>query len=126
MQNRLVNKQKGMTLISWVIVVAFVGFLFMLAVRILPVFAESHTIESVWKKMENDTALVGASKAQIRTSIMRKLKVNNVSVLTKKQIKIKKLKGNYIVSAEYEPRGNIIGKLDYIASFKYEAKIRSK
>jgi len=119
------RNQKGMTLISWMVVISLVGFFFMLAIRIVPIFAEDHTIGSVWGNMEKDSALVGKSPAEIRGAVMRKLKVNNVTVLQEKDIKIKKLNDSYIVSVEYEPRGKIIGKLDFIASFKHEARIKA-
>lgn len=120
------NKQKGMTLISWLVVIAFIGFHFMLAIRIVPVFAEDHTISTFWKNLENDTALVGATPAKIRSAVMKKFRMNNITALKQEDIKIKKDSGHYLVTAEYEPRGKIIGPLDFIVSFKHEAKIRAR
>ncbi len=120
------NKQKGMTLISWVIVIAFIGFHFMLAIRIVPIFAEDHTISTFWKNLENDTALVGATPEKIRSAVMKKFRINNITALKKEDIKIKKASDHYLVTAEYEPRGKIIGPLDFIVSFKHEAKIRAR
>lgn len=121
-----IDKQKGMTLISWVIVIAFIGFHFMLAIRIVPIFAEDHTISTFWKNLENDTSLVGATPAKIRSSVMKKFRINNITALKQEDIKIKKASDHYLVSAEYEPRGKIIGPLDFVVSFKHEAKIRAR
>ncbi|MDT8453045.1 MAG: DUF4845 domain-containing protein [Gammaproteobacteria bacterium] len=126
MKKQTLNKQKGMTLISWVIVIAFVGFHFMLAIRIVPVFAEDHTISTFWKNLENDIALVGATPAKIRSAMMKKFRINNISALKQEDIKVKKSGDHYLVTAEYEPRGKIIGPLDFIVSFKHEAKIRAR
>lgn len=120
------GKQKGMTLISWVVVIAFIGFHFMLAIRIVPVFAEDHTITTFWKTLENDTALVGASPANIRKSVMKKFRINNITALKQEDIKIKRSGDHYVVTADYEPRGKIIGPLDFIVSFKHEANIRAR
>ena len=124
MKINIMKKQKGMTLISWIVVLAFVGFQFMMAIKILPVFAEDHTIASFWNKLGDDPALVGATPKAIRESVLKKLKINNVYALHKDDIVITKSDGYYIVSVEYEPRGQLIGKLDYIASFSHEARIR--
>lgn len=124
LKKQTMNKQKGMTLISWVVVIAFIGFHFMLAIRIVPVFAEDHTISTFWKTLENDTALVGASPAKIRSAVMKKFRMNNVKALQSEDVKIKKAGDHYLVTAKYEPRGKIIGPLDFIVSFAHEAKIR--
>lgn len=115
-----------MTMISWVVVLAFVGFQFMLAIKIVPVFAEDHTIGTIWKGLENDTALVGLPPKKIRKTIAKKMKMNNVYGFDMSAVKIKRSKGYYIVTTEYEPRGKIMGSLDFIATFKHEAKIKAK
>lgn len=126
LKKQTMNKQKGMTLISWLVVIAFIGFHFMLAIRIVPIFAEDHTISTFWKNLENDTALVGATPAKIRSAVMKKFRINNITALKQEDIKIKKASGHYLVTAEYEPRGKIVGALDFIATFKHEAKIRAR
>ncbi|MCK5001391.1 MAG: DUF4845 domain-containing protein [Gammaproteobacteria bacterium] len=126
MKKQLMKKQQGMTITSWMFVVAIVGFFFMMAIRIGPVFAEDLTISSIWDNLENEPSLVGESPKNIRKSVMKKFAMNNIKVLKKGDIKITRDKGYYIVKVEYEPRGKIIGKLDFIATFKHEAKIRAK
>ena len=126
MKKQLMKKQQGITMTSWIVVIAIVGFLFMMAVRIGPVFAEDLTISSIWDNLENDPSLVGKSPKDIRESVMKQFSMNNIKALKKGDIKITRAKDYYIVRAEYEPRGKIIGKLDFIASFKHEAKIRAK
>ncbi len=126
MKKRSMEKQKGMTLISWVVVLVFVGFQFMLAIKILPTFAEDHTIKTIWKELENDAAVVGLAPKRIKKHIMKKMKINNVYDFDMSTVKIKKSKGYYIVTTEYEPRGKIVGPLDFIVSFKHEAKVKAK
>ena len=113
-------------MISWLVVLVFVGFQFMLAIKIVPVFAEDHTIGTIWKSLEHDTALVGMSPKKMKKSIMRKMKMNSVYDFDMSTIKIKKSKGYYIVTTEYEPRGKIMGPLDFIATFKHEARVKAK
>ena len=126
MKKQSIKNQKGMTFISWVVVLAFVGFQFMLGIKILPVFAEDHTIKTIWTGLEADTSLVGLSPKGIMRNIEKKMKMNNVYGFDMDMIKIKKSKDFYTVTVIYEPRGNIVGPLDFIASFKHEAKVRSR
>lgn len=125
MRKQSIKRQKGMTMISWAIILVFVGFQFMLAIKILPEFAEDHTIGGLWDKLGKEASLVGLSKKELKARILKRLKLNNVYSKTSEDIKIKKSKGYYIVTIEYEPRGKILGKLDYIMSFKHETKIKA-
>ena len=126
MRKKSLQKQKGLTFISWVIIIAFIGFHFMVGIRVMPILADAYTIEKVWKELSSDTSLVGANPRKIRQAITRKLRVNNVNLLKSENIKVKKSKGNYVVTANYEPRGKIVGKMDFIMTFTHEAKIRAK
>ncbi|MDH5711406.1 MAG: DUF4845 domain-containing protein [Gammaproteobacteria bacterium] len=126
MKINTMKNQKGMTLISWMVVLAFAGFQFMLAIRIMPVFAEDHTITSIWKALETDIELVGKSPKDIHKSIQRKFKINNVKDIDPRDIVIRKSEGYNVVTLEYEPRGKLVGPLDFIVSFKHEAKIKSR
>ena len=126
MQKQIIKNQKGMTMISWMIVLVFVGFQFMLAIKIVPVFAEDHTIKTIWKGLENDTDLVGAPAKKIRKTIMKKMKMNSIYDFDMSTVKIKKSKGYYIVTIKYEPRGKLVGPLDFIANFKHEARVKAR
>lgn len=125
MKKQSLKKQKGMTMISWAVVLVFVGFQFLMAVKIIPVFAEDHTIGGLWENLGNEASLVGETPKNIRGLILKRLRINNVYSIQRDDIKIKRARGYYIVTVEYEPRGSIIGKLDYIVSFKHEAKIKA-
>lgn len=126
MQKHAMNRQKGMTLISWIVILAFVGFNGLIAINVAPVYFTDSNITSLWAGLETDGGLVGQSPKNIRKVISKRLKINNVYGIKKEDIKIRKSKGYYIVLLEYEPRGRIVGSLDYITTFKHEAKIRVK
>lgn len=125
MKKQSLKKQKGMTMISWAVVLVFIGFHFMMAIKIIPLFAEDHTIAGAWEKLGNEALLVGATPQKIRALVVKRLRLNNVYSLENDDIKIKLSKGYYVVTVEYEPRGTILGKLDYVVSFKHVAKIKA-
>jgi hypothetical protein len=120
------NKQKGMTAIGMVIMVAIVGFNVLVAINVAPTYFTDSNIASLWKSLETDQTLIGLSSKKIRKVVIKRLKVNNVYGIKKEDVVIKKAKGFYIVTLEYEPRGKIVGSLDYIMTFKHEARVRIK
>ncbi|MBT8438183.1 MAG: DUF4845 domain-containing protein [Gammaproteobacteria bacterium] len=117
------KKQKGMTLISWLVILAIVLFNAIIALNIVPVYINDQSVKSLMKNMETDTTVRGDSPKQLKQAITKRLRVNNVYSVTKEHITIKKAKNAYLVIIEYEPRGRLMGNLDYIVSFKHEARI---
>ncbi len=123
--NKLPTSQRGMTLISWIVVIAFLLFQGIMAMNILPVYLTDASVKSVLKGLESDPTLSDANSAKIREVIMKRLKINNVYDFKKDYITIRKARQGYRVTVEYEPRGKLIGSLDFIVTFKHEATVAS-
>jgi len=121
------KKQKGLTLISWLAIIAVVLFNAIIAMNIVPVYLNDHSVKTLMESLESDSSVRGATPKKIKQVITKKLRVNNVYSVTKEHITIKKTKKNdYLVTIEYEPRGKLVGSLDYIATFKHEARIPAR
>lgn len=126
MLKHAMNKQKGMTTIGWIVMIAIVGFNGLVAINVAPVYFTDSNVASLWRNLESDSTLVGKGIREIRESVGKRLKVNNVYDIKKDDIDIKKEKGFYVVTIKYEPRGKIIGSLDYIITFEHVARIPIK
>ncbi len=122
MKNSISN-QRGLTLISWVVVIVFILFQGVIAMNVIPVYMTDSTISTIMKNLPNDPAAKRASTKELRNVVAKKIRMNSVYTIKPENIKIKKGRGENIVLIEYEPRGKLIGTLDYIVSFKHEARI---
>jgi hypothetical protein len=118
--------QRGMTMLSWIVVIAFLLFQGIMAMNIIPVYIADSSVSTVFKGLESDPTLADASSSRIREVIMKRLKINNVYDISKDNITIKRAKGGYLVTIAYEPRGKLVGNLDFIISFEHEAQIASR
>lgn len=117
------KKQKGLTLISWLAIIGLLLFNAIIAMNVIPVYINDHSVKTLMQNLENDSALRGATPKKIKDIIAKRLRVNNVYSIKKDNIKLLKSKKGYVVSIEYEPRGKLIGSLDYIVTFSHEAII---
>lgn len=124
-QYSLPARQRGMSLISWVIVIAFLLFQGIMAMRVIPVYVSDASVSSIMKKLPDDSTLSNASVRTIRETIEKRLKINNIYDIDRSDIVIKPTRGGYDVTLDYEARGNLIGNMDYVISFKHEATIAS-
>ena len=120
------KKQKGLTLISWLAIIAVVLFNAIIAMNVVPVFLNDHSVKSIMEDLETDPSLRGATPKKIKETITKRLRVNNVYSVSKEHITIAKDKTYYIITIEYEPRGKLVGRLDYIISFKHKASVLAR
>ncbi len=117
------KKQKGLTLISWLAIIAVVLFNAIIAMNVVPVYLNDHSVKSLMQSLESDSAVKGATPKKIKDIITKRLRINNIYSINKNHISIKKFKTDYVITIEYEPRGRLVGSLDYIVSFKHEARV---
>lgn len=120
------RNQQGLTMISWIIVIAFLGFQGVLAMNVIPVYMQDASVKSIVKDLANDSELRTANAKKIREVINKRLRINNIYDIEKENIKIKKSRSGYNVNITYEPRGTLVGNLDYIVTFSHDGVVPAK
>src|SRR6185295_4062739 len=98
------HDERGMTLISWILVLA-VAFLFGLAqLGLVLVYVEylkiTSSLSSVQKEFSGQTATI----ADLRTSLSKRFDIESVHVISKQDVKIDRGAGGYILRAKYDHR----------------------
>jgi hypothetical protein len=121
-----IRKQQGLTLISWVVVIVFLLFQGVIAMNVIPVYITDSSVAEIMKSLPGDPKSQGLSPRELKTVLAKRLSINSIYDVTAENITIKKGRGVNIVTIEYEPRGKLIGNLDYIVSFSHEAKVASR
>lgn len=128
MMNRImhksVKKQRGLTLISWLVIIVFLLFQAVIAMRVLPVYMADASIKSIMEDLPNDPKARETATSDLKKLVTKRLSMNSIYTIEPNNIKIKKGRGENIVTIEYEPRGNLIANLDYIITFKHVARIK--
>ena len=117
------KKQKGLTMLGWLMILAIVIFNGVIALNVVPVYINDHSVKSVMRNLEMDTTIRDKSAKALKEIINKRLRINNVYTVSKENVSIKKIKGAYHVTINYEPRGKLVGNLDYIVTFRHQAKI---
>jgi len=124
--NNSISKQRGLTLISWVVVIVFILFQGVIAMNVLPVYMTDATVSSIMKELPDDVTAQRASVKELKAVVAKKIRMNSVYTIKPENIKVKKGRGENIVLINYEPRGKLIGTLDYIVSFHHEARVQTR
>ena len=118
------HRQRGITMISLAIIVAFVGSYAFAILRVMPFYLEQMKVSSTLNDVEANLSGSGASLVQIRDAIDKRLDIEMVRGLRAKDFKIKKSSGGYSVNATYERRAPYIGNLYLVVAFDETIEIR--
>ena len=115
-----------MTMISWLVIGVFLMFQIVIAMNVIPVYLTDSSVKSIMESLPNDNIAQGASANNLKGLVAKRLSMNSVYTVKPENIKIKRGHDENIVTIEYEPRGKLFGNLEYIVSFKHEAKIPTR
>ena len=110
-------------MISWIVVIVFLLFQAVIAMNVIPVYITDSSVKKIMSDLPNDGKARAATSKGLKSLIAQRLSMNNVYSVKSENIKVKKGRGENIVTIEYEPRGKLVGNLEFIVSFKHEAKV---
>jgi len=118
------QQQKGMTTLGILILVAFVGLFVYAGIRLIPVYLEHMKIQSVMAGVENEFDGQNPTRKDIALYIQKRFDVESVSVISARDIKIKRDGADYIVSMEYQNSTPFIANVAFTVNFEKEVRIR--
>jgi len=123
------NKQRGMTLISWVIVLGVIAFFATVVMRLLPMYQEYYSVVGIMDNMKIELENTKMTKAQANTMLMRRFNTGYVSSVKKDNIEISRGKRQTHVTKiviDYEVREPFIAHIDLVGHFQKEIDVEPK
>lgn len=109
--------QKGLTFISWLIILAVGGFFVMLTLKLVPIYLENQSIQSVVESLDNDPLVRRETAGGIKKIIKKRMRINSVYDFPAEWVKVKKSKNRLIVDITYERREPIVANVSVVVSF---------
>ncbi len=121
----MIKKQRGLTAISWMIIIALVAIQGVMALRIIPVYMDYSTVKSIMNGLAEDPEVRGKTPGYIRSVLQKRLQINSIYDLvnSKDAFQFQQLSDGMLISVYYESRGPIYGNLEFIATFEHEVTI---
>lgn len=112
------RRQQGMTLLSFIIVLAVVGFAAFIGMKLFPMYQEYFAVRTAMKELAADPAAGGKSPAEIRDQFFRKLYINYSENVKPENVKLERAPaGGWNMSVDYEVRRPLVGNLDVVGKF---------
>jgi len=117
MVNGMQNRQKGMTMVGWMFVIAVAVFFVLIGVKMVPTYMENYSIKQVLANMEQDRTVRKMTPKQMKDSFFKRLKINSVYEFDRKWVTLKKEKNGTRFSVEYEIRKPVAGNVAIVMAF---------
>ena len=110
--------QKGLGMIGSLLVILVGGLLLTCAIKMIPIYFQNWNIQSILNDLEPEFADVGTvTKKAIENKLSKRLNIDMISAIKVNDIEIKKIKGVFKITANYEKRIHIIGNVDIVMAF---------
>lgn len=118
-----INKQSGMTLIGFIIVLSFVIFLSFIGMKIGPIYMEYYGVVSAMNGVADEQGSARLSPYDIRVKVLNRLYVS-YSADNVKSANIKVIRRNGVfLRVAYEVRKPVLGNLDVVATFDRSVRL---
>ncbi|MBK3868112.1 DUF4845 domain-containing protein [Pseudomonas stutzeri] len=119
------QSQKGLSLLSWIVVLAGVAFVASTGFRMLPHYFDYMSMDKIIQSVETDETLEVHSVAEFYSHVSKGMQVNGVhDIDLKEALQVEMQNNEFRVHLKYEKREPLIRNLDLVANFDKEYRLR--
>ncbi|MES9811489.1 MAG: DUF4845 domain-containing protein [Candidatus Thiodiazotropha sp.] len=117
------QKQKGLTFISWLVILVVAGFLVYVGIKITPVYIDHYAVKAALASVKNEPLSARKSKREIRNMILKRLDINSIRHINKDHINIKRSGNTTTINVTYEERRPIVYNISLLMTFDETAEL---
>ncbi|ELS27980.1 DUF4845 domain-containing protein [Metapseudomonas furukawaii] len=121
------RKQKGMSVLGWLLVLAVVAFLASTAFKVIPHYLDFFSLEKIITSVETEKALEIRTIPDFYSHVSKGLQVNGIRDLDLRDALTVTLENNeFQAHLKYEKREPLIENLDLVVRFDKEFRVRAQ
>jgi len=118
------QKQRGMTLISFVLIAAVFSVLGFGLLKLAPIYLDNLKVRQLLKDIDEEWRGQAPSVGQVRTSIANRINIESISSVTARDFVISRSDQGLLVELSYESRTDYIGNIYLVVVFDDAVEIR--
>lgn len=113
------KQQRGLSLISWMVVIGVAVFFAMVGLKSLPIYLNHYKVVSIMKNVASQPGAADETSADLRSSFERRFDIDMVKHVSEKDIKIAgSAGGKKAMTLDYEVRVHMFYNIDTVYIFK--------
>ncbi len=117
---QVMKKQGGMTLLSFLVVLAVVGFAAYIGMKLFPMYQEYYSVRTAAKGLAGEPGVGQMTPARIQDLFFRRLYINYSENVKPENVKITRTDNGWNMAVNYEVRRNLVGNLDVVGVFNVD------
>ncbi|WP_439859327.1 DUF4845 domain-containing protein [Pseudomonas sp. MBLB4136] len=119
------RSQKGLSVLSWLAVLAVVAFFASTAFKMLPHYLDYMSMEKMITSVGTDQGLEIRTVGDFYSHVDKGMQVNSIRDLDLREVlKVKVENNQFVAHLKYEKREPLIQNLDLVARFDKEYRVR--
>ena len=118
-------KQRGITMLSFVMVLIVIVIFAVIAMNLFPVYSEGFSVHSAMKSVANEPNAANIQLPAAQKSLQRHFDIDYVDSVKGKDAKIERDKSGNILVMNYEVRKHLFYNIDFVAMFDYRVNMSS-
>jgi hypothetical protein len=121
---KFAHSQRGMSFLSWLVVLGLVAFIASAAFKVLPHYFDYMSMEKIITSVETDKALEIKSVGEFYAHVAKGMQVNNIRDLNAQDaLKVKIENNQFHAHLKYEKRETLIENIDLVVRFDKEFRV---
>ena len=123
---RRMRRQRGMTLISFLLLLGLLGVTAVVLVRVAPIYFQHYMIRSTLQSLADDRDLGSKTREEIYELLRRRWEINDIEEVTTRDVKLERTDDSLKVKLRYDVVRPILGNLDVLVHFDDAVEIDFK
>lgn len=105
------TRQGGMTVIGILLLLIVMGFMALIAMKVVPMYVQYYTIKSTIESIRKEPQVSQMSVQDIRAGIQRRFDIGYVNNITVNDLKIRNDRGGRVIDLVYQDERELFYKL---------------
>ena len=110
-------KQRGLSYTGWLMVIAIVAMISVMAFRVVPVYMQHATVVTIIKSLQDEPDIGRKSRAEIRAILGKRFNMNMVTSVSGKDITITKKNHTMFVELNYQVKQPVVHNMEVLMTF---------
>jgi hypothetical protein len=121
------NRQRGMTMIGWLVVMIPIGIVVYAGIRLTPIYLNYYRVVTSLRQLAAETKSGDAaaqSVTALRQSLSKRFDAQYVEHPTPAEINFTRADGHWVATADYEDLAPLFGNVSLIAQFHTDVELQ--
>ncbi len=116
-------KQRGLSYTGWLLAIAIVAVIFVMAFRIVPVYLQHATVITIIESLQAEPDISRKSRAEIRKLLAKRFNMNMITGVSGQDITINRKNRQMFIELNYQVKQPVIHNMEVLMTFSDEIEL---